>query len=201
MDNKLLNIKDNMLGFAYSLTNNEEEAMDLFQDTALKVLDSRDKYIDKSNFAGWVFTIMRNIFINNYRRSLRNKVVLEDDDNCYSLPYINNTTDNSCDIHTLNDINIVLKSFSKDYSVPLSMFIIGYKYVEIAECMNMPLGTVKSRIHIARCKLQKALLQWIIFFIFVLLLSVYFKFYQLIYTVDFYLRYFKTLNLVAIKII
>lgn len=157
MDNKLLNIKDNMLGFAFSLTNNEEEAMDLFQDTALKVLDSRDKYIDKSNFAGWVFTIMRNIFINNYRRSLRNKVVLEDDDNCYSLPYINNTTDNSCDIHTLNDINIVLKSFSKDYSVPLSMFIIGYKYVEIAECMNMPLGTVKSRIHIARCKLQKAL--------------------------------------------
>ena len=131
--------------------------MDLFQDTALKVLDSRDKYIDKSNFAGWVFTIMRNIFINNYRRSLRNKVVLEDDDNCYSLPYINNTTDNSCDIHTLNDINIVLKSFSKDYSVPLSMFIIGYKYVEIAECMNMPIGTVKSRIHIARCKLQKAL--------------------------------------------
>ncbi|MBO8438896.1 MAG: RNA polymerase sigma factor [Bacteroidetes bacterium] len=157
LDNKLLNIKDNMLGFAYSLTNNEEEAMDLFQDTALKVLDSRDKYIDKSNFAGWVFTIMRNIFINNYRRSLRNKVVLEDDDNCYSLPYINNTTDNSCDIHTLNDINIVLKSFSKDYSVPLSMFIIGYKYVEIAECMNMPIGTVKSRIHIARCKLQKAL--------------------------------------------
>ena len=157
LDNKLLTIKDNMLGFAYSLTNNEEEAMDLFQDTALKVLDSRDKYIDKSNFAGWVFTIMRNIFINNYRRSLRNKVVLEDDDNCYSLPYINNTTDNSCDIHTLNDINIVLKSFSKDYSVPLSMFIIGYKYVEIAECMNMPIGTVKSRIHIARCKLQKAL--------------------------------------------
>lgn len=157
LDNKLLNIKDNMLGFAYSLTNNEEEAMDLFQDTALKVLDSRDKYIDKSNFAGWVFTIMRNIFINNYRRSLRNKVVLEDNDNCYSLPYINNTTDNSCDIHTLNDINVVLKSFSKDYSVPLSMFIIGYKYVEIAECMNMPIGTVKSRIHIARCKLQKAL--------------------------------------------
>ena len=157
LDNKLLNIKDNMLGFAFSLTNNEEEAMDLFQDTALKVLDSRDKYIDKSNFAGWVFTIMRNIFINNYRGSLRNKVVLEDDDNCYSLPYINNTTDNSCDIHTLNDINIVLKSFSKDYSVPLSMFIIGYKYVEIAECMNMPIGTVKSRIHIARCKLQKAL--------------------------------------------
>ena len=157
LDNKLLNIKDNMLGFAFSLTNNEEEAMDLFQDTALKVLDSRDKYIDKSNFAGWVFTIMRNIFINNYRRSLRNKVVLEDDDNCYSLPYINNTTYNSCYIHTFNDINIVLKSFSKDYSVPLSMFIIGYKYVEIAECMNMPLGTVKSRIHIARCKLQKAL--------------------------------------------
>lgn len=157
LDSKLLDIKDNMFGFAFSLTNSKEEAMELFQDTVLKVLDSRKKYTDKSNFTGWVFTIMRNIFINNYRRSLRNRVVLDDDDNCYSLPYINNATDNSRDIHTLNDINIVLKSFSKDYSVPLSMFITGYKYVEIAECMNMPLGTVKSRIHIARCKLQKAL--------------------------------------------
>lgn len=157
LDKNLLNIKDNMLGFAYSLTNNEEEAMDLFQDTVLKVLDSRDKYVDKSNFMGWVFTIMRNIFINKYRRSLRNRVILDDPENHSILSLPNCTIDNSTEIHTLNDIILVLKSFSKDYSIPLSMFIAGYKYIEIAKCMNMPLGTVKSRIHFARNKLQKAL--------------------------------------------
>lgn len=157
LDNKLLNIKDNMLGFAFSLTNNVEEAMDLFQDTALKVLDSRYKYEDKSNFIGWVFTIMRNIFINKYRRSLRNRVILDDPDNNLFLSFPGYTVDNSSDIHTLNDINVILKSFSKDYSLPLLMFMIGYKYTEIAKRMNMPLGTVKSRIHFARNKLQKAL--------------------------------------------
>lgn len=158
LDNKLLNMKDSLFGFAFSLTNNEEEAMDLFQETALKVLDSREKYVDKANFAGWVFTIMRNIFINKYRRSLRNRVVMEVSE-CRNapLPSTRHFTENNHDTHTLSDIKTVLKSFSKDYSVPLSMYIIGYKYTEIAEYMDMPVGTVKSRIHFARYRLQKEL--------------------------------------------
>ena len=65
---RLLKLQDNLLNFAYMLTANREEAEDLLQDTTLKALDNRDKYIDNINFKGWVFTIMRNIFINNYRR-------------------------------------------------------------------------------------------------------------------------------------
>lgn len=151
-----------MLGFAYSLTNNEDEAMELFQDTALKVLDSKDKYVDKDNFVGWVFTIMRNIFINRYRRASRNKVFLDNSDNCYILNIPDDCLDNCCcdNNWTLNDICFILKSFDKNHRIPLSMFLFGYKYTEIAEFMNMPLGTVKSRIYFAKRKLQSILKEY-----------------------------------------
>lgn len=72
---RLLGLQDNLLNFAYMLTANREEAKDLLQDTTLKALDNEDKYIDNVNFKGWVFTIMRNIFINNYRRVVRNQTI------------------------------------------------------------------------------------------------------------------------------
>lgn len=73
---RLLGLQDNLLNFAYMLTANREEAKDLLQDTTLKALDNEDKYIDNVNFKGWVFTIMRNIFINNYRRVVRNQTII-----------------------------------------------------------------------------------------------------------------------------
>jgi RNA polymerase sigma-70 factor (ECF subfamily) len=63
---RLLGLQDNLLNFAYMLTSNREEAKDLLQDTTLKALDNEEKYIDNINFKGWVFTIMRNIFIKGY---------------------------------------------------------------------------------------------------------------------------------------
>ncbi len=157
LDSKLLDIKDNMFGFAFSLTNSKEEAMELFQDTVLKVLDSRKKYTDKSNFTGWVFTIMRNIFINRYRQAARNIILPEykDSDIPFYLPdYI---IEDSSYIYTLDDISLALQNFPEAHKVPLLMFISGYKYFEIAKFMNLPIGTVKSRIHYAKLKLKKVL--------------------------------------------
>ena len=74
---RLLGLQDNLLNFAYMLTSDREEAKDLLQDTTLKALDNEDKYIDNVNFKGWVFTIMRNIFINNYRRIVRNQTIVD----------------------------------------------------------------------------------------------------------------------------
>ena len=68
---KLLDLQSNLLNFAYTLTANRDDAYDLLQDTTLKALDNEDKYVDNTNFKGWVFTIMRNIFINNYRKVVR----------------------------------------------------------------------------------------------------------------------------------
>ncbi|MCM1337946.1 MAG: RNA polymerase sigma factor, partial [Candidatus Amulumruptor caecigallinarius] len=63
---ELMKIQDNLLNFAYMLTSNRDDAYDLLQDTSLKVLANEDKFAENTNFKGWVFTIMRNIFINNY---------------------------------------------------------------------------------------------------------------------------------------
>lgn len=82
---RLLGLQDNLLNFAYMLTANREEAKDLLQDTTLKALDNEDKYIDNVNFKGWVFTIMRNIFINNYRRVVRNQTIIDQTEDLYHL--------------------------------------------------------------------------------------------------------------------
>lgn len=84
---RLLGLQDNLLNFAYMLTANREEAKDLLQDTTLKALDNEDKYIDNVNFKGWVFTIMRNIFINNYRRVVRNQTIIDQTEGSVSLEF------------------------------------------------------------------------------------------------------------------
>ncbi len=80
-----MDLQANMLNFAYMLTSNRDDAYDLLQDTTLKALDNEDKYAENTNFKGWVFTIMRNIFINNYRRGVRTATIVDTTDNLYHL--------------------------------------------------------------------------------------------------------------------
>lgn len=75
--NDLMRLQSNLLNFAYMLTSNRDDAYDLLQDTTLKALDNEAKYAENTNFKGWVFTIMRNIFINNYRRIARSATVID----------------------------------------------------------------------------------------------------------------------------
>ena len=82
---RLMALQSNMLNFAYMLTSNRDDAYDLLQDTTLKALDNADKYVDNTNFKGWVFTIMRNIFINNYRRMARTATVIDQTEDLYHL--------------------------------------------------------------------------------------------------------------------
>lgn len=85
LQKQLIDLQDNMLNFAFILTSNREEARDLLQDTTLKVLDNQDKFAEDTNFKGWVFTIMRNIFINNYRRIVRNQTIVDQTEDLYHL--------------------------------------------------------------------------------------------------------------------
>lgn len=152
---RLLNLQNNLLSFAFMLTSDREEAQDLLQDTTLKALDNEDKYVDNVNFKGWVFTIMRNIFINNYRRVVRNQTIVDQTEDLYhlNLPQESGfeTPDGS---FTVKEILKAINSFSDEYRIPFSMHLAGYKYHEIAEHMELPLGTVKSRIFFARQRLQ-----------------------------------------------
>ena len=151
----LMSLQANLLNFAYMLTSNRDDAYDLLQDTTLKALDNEDKYQENTNFKGWVFTIMRNIFINNYRRVGRAATVVDTTENLYHL---NLSQDSGLETPegsvSVGEISSAINEFSDEYRIPFSMHIQGYKYNEIAEKMNLPLGTVKSRIFFARKKLQ-----------------------------------------------
>jgi len=155
---KILDIQDNMFNFALMLTGNKDDANDLLQDTTLKVLDNQKKYIENVNFKGWVLTIMRNIFINNYRKIVRSQTVIDQTENLYHLSLSQDSGLDSPDgAYTIKEINEAIRNLNKDLKIPFSMFLAGYKYNEIAENLGLPLGTVKSRIFFARQELQRVL--------------------------------------------
>ena len=152
----LMNLQSNMMNFALMLTSNRDDAMDLLQDTTLKALDNQDKYAENTNFKGWVFTIMRNIFINNYRRAARTATVVDTTENLY---FLNLSQDSGLETPEgafgAAEITEAINEFSDDFRIPFTMHVQGYKYNEIAEKMNLPLGTIKSRIFLARKRLQQ----------------------------------------------
>ena len=152
---RLLGLQGNLMSFAYQLTTNKEEAEDLLQDTTLKALTNEDKFADDTNLKGWIFTIMRNIFINNYRQTVRKATILDQTDDLYHLNISQEsgliTPDSS---YSVKEITQAINSFNDEYRVPFSMHIAGYKYSEIAQRLDLPLGTVKSRIFFARQRLQ-----------------------------------------------
>ena len=154
-ESRLLDLQSNLLNFAYMLTSNRDDAYDLLQDTTLKALDNEDKYTENTNFKGWVFTIMRNIFINNYRKVVRSATIIDQTEDLYhlNLPQDSGFETPEGSI-AANEITDAINSFSDDYRIPFSMHVAGYKYNEIAEKMGLPLGTIKSRIFFARQKLQ-----------------------------------------------
>jgi len=155
---KILGIQHKMYNFAMILTANRYDAEDLLQETTLKVLNNEDKYVDNVNFKGWVLTIMRNIFINNYRKVLRNQMVI---DQIGDLHYLNISEDlnkeNPEATMTLKEIKFIINSLNDELKIPLSMYLDGYKYNEISEQLALPLGTVKSRIFFARQELRRNL--------------------------------------------
>ena len=151
-----MGLQANLLNFAYMLTSNRDDAYDLLQDTTLKALDNEDKYAEGTNFKGWVFTIMRNIFINNYRRGMRAATVVDTTDNLYHLNLSQDSgIESPEDTYGASEITAAINELAPEFREPFSLHVAGYKYNEIAERMNLPLGTVKSRIFFARKRLQQ----------------------------------------------
>ena len=155
---RVLGLQSNLLSFAYQLTTDKDQARDLLQDTTLKALDNEEKYVDNVNFKGWIFTIMRNIFINNYRQTVRKATVIDQTEDLYHLNISQDSGLASPEgSYAVKEITQALEGFSDDYRIPFNMYVAGYKYNEIAEKMGLPLGTVKSRIFFARKRLRDQL--------------------------------------------
>ena len=151
-------MQGNLLSFALKLTLDKDDAHDLVQDTTLKALNNEEKFVDNTNFKGWMLTIMRNIFINNYRKSSRENTVLAPTDDLYHLNLSQDSGLETPDgAYAANEISAILAKFPADHREPFSMHVAGYKYEEIAERLGMPLGTVKCRIFHTRKRLREIL--------------------------------------------
>lgn len=155
---ELIEVQDDLLRFAYKLTTDHEDANDLLQETSLKALDNEEKYTPETNFKGWIYTIMRNIFINNYRKVVREQTFVDYTENLYHLNLSQDSGFESTEsAYDLKEMRKVVNSLPKEYRIPFAMHVSGFKYREIAEKLDLPLGTVKSRIFFTRQKLQKEL--------------------------------------------
>ena len=157
-NHRMISLNENLQFYALSLTANQDDADDLLQDTYLKALSNRDKFDPSTNMKAWTYTIMRNTFINNYRKSRRVNNVMDDSQEMY---YVNsNQKDVSIDPEaSYNQAEIMKAIRSLDYEqrIPFERHLAGYKYKEIADEMQLPIGTVKSRIFLTRQKLADQL--------------------------------------------
>ena len=158
-DEVLVENADFLKPFAINLTRDTEAANDLFQETLYKALANKEKYYTGTNIKAWLFTIMRNIFINNYRRKAKQNTIFDSTPNDFLLNQSQVSTANAAEsILKLKDIQQAIHHLPEIFRNPFLLYFDGYKYHEIADMLGEPLGTIKSRIHFAR-KLLKAQVQ------------------------------------------
>jgi RNA polymerase sigma factor (sigma-70 family) len=155
---EVLSLSKPLKYFALNLTSNDEEAKDLLQETMLKAISNRHRFADKTNLKAWLYTIMKNIFINNYRRNMKANTLL---DSTKDLYYINIPQTGGAVVpesrYSEKEILSKIEVLENEYKIPFTMYFDGYKYKEIADYLNLPIGTVKSRIFLARKQLMNML--------------------------------------------
>ncbi len=155
----LVNNAEFLKPFAITLTRDSEAAKDLFQETLYRALANKEKYNVGTNIKAWLYTIMRNIFINNYRRKTKQNTIFDSTPNEFLINQkqvvISDTAEGNLRI---KDIQAAIHNLPEIFRNPFLLYFDGFKYNEIADMLREPLGTIKSRIHFAR-KLLKAQIQ------------------------------------------
>jgi len=153
----LVNNAEFLKPFAITLTRDTEAAKDLFQETLYRAISNKDKYNVGTNIKAWLYTIMRNIFINNYRRKAKQNTIFDSSPNEFLLNsspsvIISNNAESNL---RMKDIQLAVHQLPEIFRNPFLLFFDGFKYHEIADMLHEPLGTIKSRIHFARKLLKE----------------------------------------------
>mgnify|MGYP000483120542 CR=1 FL=1 len=147
-------INTSLRAFAMKLTGNDVDAHDLYQDTALRIMANAEKFRTGTNFKAWSFTIMKNIFINNYRKKVKRNTIIDSTDNLYFInsgSVVNNKAETNI---LMKELKRMINSLEDNLRIPFEKHYEGFKYQEIADELELPLGTVKSRIFFARKALK-----------------------------------------------
>lgn len=157
-NNHIIQHSDSLRLYARNFTNEQDDANDLVQDTLLKAVTYFKNFREGTNLKGWLYTIMKNTFINNYRRITKSNSFLTKEEEISSANlFVSATHNRGENKFMMEDINASLASLSEDYYIPFIMYFEGYKYHEISERLEIPIGTVKTRIHMARKVMKKSL--------------------------------------------
>lgn len=156
--NDVVGLQSSLKPFALKLTRDMDDAEDLIQETMFRAFSNEDKFQSGTKLKAWLYTIMKNIFINNYRKKIKRNTIVDNSDNQYFIDSVSHTTTNDAEMAFVRkDIDQAILSLSNEFRVPFMMHFKGYKYHEIAEKLNLPLGTVKSRIFFTRKALKEKL--------------------------------------------
>ena len=151
----IVNHSKPLFGFAKKLTKDDDEAKDLMQETFIKAYSNKDKFKEGTNLSAWLFTIMKNSFITEYQKASRRKTFIDTSEDLYVINNCENVSLNSGEHDvSLKELEDRIDLLEEKFRRPFTMYVRGFKYTEIAERLNIPLGTVKNRIHVARYTLQ-----------------------------------------------
>lgn len=153
----LINNADYLKPFAITLTRDTESAKDLLQETMFRALANHDKYRSGTNIKAWLYTIMRNIFINDYRRTKQQAIVAQAPDELFGESAAMSIKNNAESTLVMKDIQAAIHHLPNIFREPFILYFEGYRYHEIAVILSEPLGTIKSRIHFARKLLKEQL--------------------------------------------
>ncbi len=155
-DRLLLMNSDFLKPFAITLTRDSESAKDLVQETMYRAVANREKYNFGTNIKAWLYTIMRNIFINNYRKKVKQPIIADPSTSEFLINQNQGLSRNVAESSLkAKEIEAQINSLPSIFKNPFILYFEGYKYHEIAEMLEEPLGTVKSRIHFARKLLKE----------------------------------------------
>ena len=150
-NHQLMGMQSKLGFFAKSLTSDPEDAKDLLQETFFKALTNRDKFQGDKNLKAWVFTIMKNTFINNYRRNAKQKTIFDNTPEDYLINLKQSAVSNAAESSLrIKEIKTAVDRLPGIFKMPFLLYVDGYKYQEISDYLHEPLGTIKSRIHFAR---------------------------------------------------
>jgi RNA polymerase sigma factor, sigma-70 family len=151
-NNEIISLEPCLTRYAYSLTMDIDDAKDLVQETYFKALNNQDKFDNETNIKAWLYTIMKNTFINDYRRRVKKQAIFSKDVHEFVLNSRPADTNPESD-YNYRELTILVNSLEPEFRIPFQMHDNGFKYQEIADELGLHLGTVKSRIHFSRQKL------------------------------------------------
>ena len=152
--NDLVQLQEQLYYYALQLTEDREDALDLVQETSFKALKNRSKLHNNDHIRAWLYTILKNTHI-NFLRSSYYRQLTHDSDILNSQPASNGGAHGApYDQLEKKELHEIIDMLPGAYEKPIKMFLSGYSYKEIADRMHIPIGTVKSRIHLGKKQIR-----------------------------------------------